>query len=166
MIKPNLIGIGLGLAIARFVVNAGHNVVITARSQSALEAFQAEMPAQIRSIAGDITDPTLAKHIADCAESTFGSIDGLVINQGIMEPVERIANSKAEGWRKCFDINLFSAISLVSIQFRLSMSVTKTSSKQLCQHCANRKERLSSHPQERLVILTLRGAHMAPPRPL
>ena len=104
---------GLGLAIARYVVNEGHNVVVTARNASALEEFQKEAPDQIRTVAGDIRDASHATIITVAAETVFGQIDGLVINHGTMDPVARIASSTADEWRECFDTNLFSAITLV-----------------------------------------------------
>ena len=94
-------------------MSEGHSVIATARSKEALEHLQAVAPMQIRIIVGDITDPTLAKRLVETAESEWGTLDGLVINQGTMDPVTRIAASKAQDWKTCFDINVFSAISLV-----------------------------------------------------
>ncbi|MCJ1331742.1 hypothetical protein MMC10_008434 [Thelotrema lepadinum] len=104
---------GLGLAIARYIVSEGHNVIVTARDASALEDFRKEAPDQIRVVAGDIRDASHATIIAIAAETVFGQIDGLVINHGTMEPVARIASSTADEWRNCLDINLFSAITLL-----------------------------------------------------
>lgn len=118
-------------------------MVVTARTEAALERFRAETPRQIRLIAGDITDPALAKTIAETAESEFGQINGLVINHGIMEPVERIAESTAEKWRKCFDINLFSAISLVSPADFFRSQLTDLRYTRYCPRCAKHEVGLS-----------------------
>ncbi len=45
---------------------------------------------------------------------TFGKIDGLVINHSSLSPMTKIFDSDAEEWRRAFDINVFSAVALVS----------------------------------------------------
>ena len=149
---------GLGLAIARYIVDTGHNVVVTARSKTALEvgepgisrilnrlilvkSFQTGLPKQVRTVTGDITDPIIATKVAEAAKSSFGQIDGLVINHGIMDPVARIADGEAEEWKKCFDINLFSAISLVKLLlvYWFQPKLTIISSRQHYLYYANRK---------------------------
>ena len=41
-------------------------------------------------------------------------LDGVIVNHGILDPVKRVANVEAEEWRNLFDVNVFSAIALVS----------------------------------------------------
>jgi NAD(P)-dependent dehydrogenase (short-subunit alcohol dehydrogenase family) len=36
------------------------------------------------------------------------------VNHGSLDPVKKIADSSVEEWRKGFDVNVFSAIGLVS----------------------------------------------------
>jgi NADP-dependent 3-hydroxy acid dehydrogenase YdfG len=101
------------LAISRYLLKHGHNVVATARSGHLLQELLSEYPKQLCVISGNITNNNLAYSITEAATENFGKIDGLVINQGTMEPVERIGDSKVDDWKQCFDVNFFSAISLV-----------------------------------------------------
>ena len=87
----------------------------SARNKAALDSFEAESPQQVRTVAGDMADLSLAPKIVQLAQKEFGQLDGLVINHGMLEPVQRIANWTAEEWKRHFDINFFSAVALVSI---------------------------------------------------
>ena len=106
--------LGIGLAIARYLLHSGNNVVVLARSRAPLEELKDQYPKQVRVVTGDMADFSIAKRAAELATSEFGQIDGLVINHGLLSPVTRVADSKVEEWKKSFDINFFSAIELVS----------------------------------------------------
>ena len=45
---------------------------------------------------------------------TFGKIDGVVVNHGVLSPMTRIENASIEEWKKLYDANFFSALALVS----------------------------------------------------
>lgn len=105
---------GIGLAIARYLLHDGNNVVVLARSRAPLEELQDQYPKQVRVVTGDIAEFSIAKRAAGLATSEFGQIDGLVINHGQLSPVTRIADSNVEEWKNSFDISFFSAIELVS----------------------------------------------------
>lgn len=47
--------------------------------------------------------------------SRWNRLDGVIINHGTLDPVKKVADSSAEEWRKSFDINVFSALSIVSV---------------------------------------------------
>ena len=64
-------------------------------------------------MAGDITESSLSNEIAQVAEKEFYRLDGLVVNQGMLEPVERIADANIEAWQNNFNVNVFSAVQLV-----------------------------------------------------
>ena len=101
------------------------NLIVTARTQHALEKLQAEYPNQVECLTGDMADMSTGPKAVELAKSKWNRIDGLVINHGILEPVERIATSNVEEWRKTFDTNYFSAVSLVGITLILaSLQVT------------------------------------------
>lgn len=48
---------GIGLAVAKWLLNASHRVVVTARTRDALESLKATYPGRVEYVAGDITDP-------------------------------------------------------------------------------------------------------------
>ncbi len=78
---------GLGAAIGRALLAAGHRVVLTARSADQLAAaatvLQAEYGARVQWLAADLADPEAAQSLVGTAEQRFGPIDALVNNAGI-----------------------------------------------------------------------------------
>ncbi|WQF83017.1 Putative short-chain dehydrogenase/reductase SDR, NAD(P)-binding domain superfamily [Colletotrichum destructivum] len=104
---------GIGLAIAQHLLKESHKVVLAARSKDQLEALKAAHPGQVEYIAGDLGDLKTIPKIAEAAVKTFGKIDGIVINHGVLEPVTRLADSSIEEWKKAYDINVFSGLALV-----------------------------------------------------
>ena len=105
---------GIGLAVARYLIEASHNVVLLARSDAPLQELKSKYPQQVRVVAADLSDAAIA-------EQTFsstlagGQIDGLVLNHGTLEPVTRIADGGIDAWKSGFDVNFFSAVAWVSI---------------------------------------------------
>ena len=54
------------------------------------------------------------------AQSKWGRLDGLVINHAMLEPVGRVASdARVTAWQEAFNVNLFSAVALVSYRTRL-----------------------------------------------
>ncbi|CRK45959.1 hypothetical protein BN1723_006800 [Verticillium longisporum] len=92
---------GLGLAIAKYLLEASHRVVLAARSKDKLEELKTAYPTQ--------SVPQVAHH----ASKTFGRIDGIVINHGVLTPLSRLENGSIEEWRKSYDINVFSGLAIV-----------------------------------------------------
>lgn len=118
---------GIGLAIARFLVREGHNVVVSARSKAGLEEFQSQSPKQVRIVVGNMTDYSIGKEIANLALKEFGTIDGVVVNHGTLAPVARISDANIEDWKHNFDVNFFSAIAFVRLLPRGSVKTGLTS---------------------------------------
>ena len=106
--------LGIGLAIASFLLHNGHNIVVQARSVAPLQLLQENFPKQVRVVIGDMANLSLSEKVVDITLKEFGRVDGLVINHGILSPVTKIAECDVEAWRKSFDVNFFSAVALVS----------------------------------------------------
>ncbi|CCF46522.1 short-chain dehydrogenase [Colletotrichum higginsianum] len=104
---------GIGLAIAQHLLKESHKVVLAARSKDQLETLKAAHPGQVEYVAGDLGDLKTIPKIAEAAVKTFGKIDGIVINHGVLEPVTRLADSSIDEWKKAYDINVFSGLALV-----------------------------------------------------
>jgi NAD(P)-dependent dehydrogenase (short-subunit alcohol dehydrogenase family) len=66
-----------------------------------------------------IQTPWRAKELAVL---TFGRIDGVVVNHGVLSPMTRIENASVEEWKKLYDANFFSALALVSRDSTPNMS--------------------------------------------
>ncbi|KAL8707667.1 MAG: hypothetical protein Q9220_007329 [cf. Caloplaca sp. 1 TL-2023] len=101
---------GIGLAVAEYLIDASHNVVLLARTADPLEKLRSKSPKQVSTCVGDIADFAVAAKAVEIANRDFGQLDGLILNHGILDPATRIANSDPEAWRKCFDVNFFSLI--------------------------------------------------------
>lgn len=63
---------------------------------------------------GDTSDLSLAREAIEYTLKEFGSLDGLILNHGTLDPVGRVAESDADQWRKAFDVNFFSVVAFVS----------------------------------------------------
>ncbi|KAL8790557.1 MAG: hypothetical protein Q9195_006301 [Heterodermia aff. obscurata] len=104
---------GIGLAVARYLIEASHNVVLLARSDTPLQELKAKYPQQVRVIAGDLSDVAIAEQTLS-STLAGGQIDGLVLNHGTLDPVARIADGSIEAWKRGFDVNFFSAVAWVT----------------------------------------------------
>lgn len=107
---------GIGAAIAEFLLNKSHNVVLIARTEQPLEELRKRYPEQALVLAGDLGDASLAQKAVDSALKVFGNLDGLIVNHGMMDPVTKIETSDVKEWKKLFDVNLFSAVAFVSVE--------------------------------------------------
>ena len=87
--------------------------MVTARSRAALEELKTQHPQQVHVKIGDAADQQHIAALVDSAIKEFQRIDGLIINHGTVDPVERISNARTEAWKQSFDANFFSAVSLV-----------------------------------------------------
>lgn len=68
-----------------------------------------------------MADFSLGKKAVDLALREFGQLDGLIVNHGVLPPITRVADSKLDEWKYCFDINFFSAVAIVRA-FAVAMS--------------------------------------------
>jgi gluconate 5-dehydrogenase len=73
---------GIGLALARGLVDAGASVVLNGRDPEKLAAAAAEVPGASQ-LAFDVTDHAAVAHAIDAAEAADGPIDILVNNAGL-----------------------------------------------------------------------------------
>lgn len=76
-------GSGIGLSLAQKFMNHGHEVIITGRNLQKLEQVKADFP-QINIYQSDVTKEDDVKSLANQIQNTFGGIDVLVNNAGIM----------------------------------------------------------------------------------
>ncbi|KAL1301846.1 hypothetical protein AAFC00_006031 [Neodothiora populina] len=114
---------GIGLAISHHLLSSScspnsasqnNRILAIARSRGPLEQLQREYPSRVEILAGDLSDFSLGAKVAEVVKDKFGGrLDGLIVNHGILEPVKRVADADAEEWRRLFDVNFFSAVSMI-----------------------------------------------------
>ena len=104
---------GIGLAIARRLVDDGARVVITARKPEALaEAVDAlGGPAHALAFAGHADDDTHQAEVVAAALDTFGRLDYLVNNAGINPSYGPMLEMDIDEARKILEVNVLSAFS-------------------------------------------------------
>lgn len=86
---------GLGLAIARQLIDAGARVAICARDEAELERAQAELQQrsqEVFALTCDVTEPSQVEQMIQQVKDDFGAIDILINNAGtdIVGPVETL----------------------------------------------------------------------------
>src|SRR4051812_40298141 len=99
---------GLGEATARLLSAEGATVVLGARRVDRLQSLVKELTGkggQALAVATDVTHCDQVKKLVDTAVQTFGRVDVMLNNAGLMQqsPLERI---KIEEWDRMIDINI------------------------------------------------------------
>lgn len=107
---------GIGLAIARRLIDDGANVVITARGEDALiEAVDALGPERAAYVAGKADDPDHQAETIALAMERFGSVDLLVNNTGINPAYGPLLSLDPAAARKMFEVNVLSGLAWVKL---------------------------------------------------
>ena len=73
---------GIGAAIARAALRAGHNVAVTARNLEKITSIVSEYPKQAFPVQLDLTDTASIRNAVRKTMEYFGGIDVLVNNAG------------------------------------------------------------------------------------
>jgi NADP-dependent 3-hydroxy acid dehydrogenase YdfG len=99
---------GLGEATARRLANEGASVVLGARRADRIQALADEINTnggKALAVVTDVTDPAQVQALVDAAVKTFGRVDVIINNAGLMphSPLER---RKVEDWNRTIDVNI------------------------------------------------------------
>jgi NAD(P)-dependent dehydrogenase (short-subunit alcohol dehydrogenase family) len=100
---------GIGLAIARALAVEGCNLIVTARSQSALARVGRELAsAQVQIMAHclDVRDPHSVEALVRAARQRFKRLDILINNAGIAHPNLRVEKLPFPLWKDVLETNL------------------------------------------------------------
>lgn len=104
---------GIGLAIARKLLDAGARVVLAARNEGQLRLLQKELDGSL-AIPADVTDPDQARSLVEQAVAEFGRVDVLVNNAGraMAKPVEFI---DVDEYRGVLELNVVAPLRLMQL---------------------------------------------------
>lgn len=100
---------GIGEAAARKFAAQGAKVLICARSTSDIDRIADEINENngtAFALETDVADYNQVKAAIDFAHSRFGSVDVLINNAGIIEPIQRLENADVAAWETIIDVNV------------------------------------------------------------
>lgn len=103
---------GIGVVIAQQLIEAGHRVVVSGRSERRGSAVAAELGERARFVPTDLTAPGAAAELVSRATAAFGRLDVLVNNAAIDHTGELLEVGEDE-IRATFETNTFSAMNLL-----------------------------------------------------
>jgi len=102
---------GLGRAIAEAVLDAGHQLVATARRPEQLDDLFAAHTDQVLALALDVTDPAAAEAAIAAGRDRFGRIDVVVNNAGYAN-LAAVEDIDPDDFRAQVDTNLFGVVNV------------------------------------------------------
>ncbi|SFP97660.1 NADP-dependent 3-hydroxy acid dehydrogenase YdfG [Roseivivax halotolerans] len=97
---------GIGEAAAREFANAGARVALIARSADRIAEIAGEIGENAIAIPCDISRFWEVEQAVENTVRTFGSLDVVINNAGVIEPISRLANADPDAWGNVIDINL------------------------------------------------------------
>lgn len=97
---------GIGAATARHMAAQGANTVLAARNTDAIAALADELGATALAIPCDVSDWQQVSNLITQTVSHFGSLNVLINNAGVIDPISRIEDSDPAAWGKVTDVNI------------------------------------------------------------
>ena len=97
---------GIGEAAARLFAEKGANVALLARSEEAIAETAGQIGATAMAIPCDVSRYWEVSAAMDAVAETFGAIDVLINNAGVIDPIAHMGDADPEAWSKVIDINL------------------------------------------------------------
>lgn len=104
---------GIGAAAGVIAAEKGARVLLTARNQAALEQLAGQITQRGGStcvVAGDISDYAVCQAIVTEAMQSFGRIDAVINNAGIIGPLSRVTDLPPEEWKRTLEVNLLGPV--------------------------------------------------------
>lgn len=99
---------GLGEAAARRLSAEGATVVLGARRKDRIQALADELitkGGKAMAVATDVTDRTQVQALVDAAVKTYGRVDVMINNAGLM-PHSLLEHLKVDDWDRMIDVNI------------------------------------------------------------
>ncbi|WP_179019549.1 SDR family oxidoreductase [Winogradskyella forsetii] len=99
---------GIGEATAKKLANDGANVVLMARREDKLKSIKDAIESnggKALVASGDVTKKVDFKNVVAKSVETYGKVDGLINNAGLM-PLSYVKKLKTDEWEKMVDVNI------------------------------------------------------------
>ena len=97
---------GIGAAAGRAFAAAGAKVALLARSETEIGALADDIGSAAIAIPCDVSRYEDIERAVKTTVDSFGSLDVLINNAGVIDPIAHIATSDPEGWSRAIDVNL------------------------------------------------------------
>lgn len=97
---------GIGASAAREFASQGANVVLLARSTEALQTLADEIGEKALALACDVADYAAVEAAFQRASTHFGSLDVLICNAGMIEPIARLEHAEPADWAQLINVNI------------------------------------------------------------
>ena len=97
---------GIGEATARLFAQDGANVALLARSGGDIKRIAAEIGSQALALSCDVASFDAMSVALEQTRAHFGSIDVLINNAGVIEPISHLATADPAEWSRAIEINL------------------------------------------------------------
>ncbi|KXS11875.1 NAD(P)-binding protein [Gonapodya prolifera JEL478] len=108
---------GLGISAMESALNLGCSVVGIARSKpdERLSTLLKNHQATATFLQGDVCDLALQESAVKTAIEKFGGLDCVLHNAAVLEPLSPTDSASDAEWKRAFDINFHSAVSLTRV---------------------------------------------------
>jgi NAD(P)-dependent dehydrogenase (short-subunit alcohol dehydrogenase family) len=113
-------GSGIGRAVARDLLGAGHRVALAGRRAAALTetAVHAD-PDHVLATPADVTDEESVDALFDAVRTRWGRVDVLFNNAGVSAPATPLHEFSLAQWRRLMDTNVTGAFLCARAAFRV-----------------------------------------------
>ena len=111
---------GAGLAIAHYLLRAPARarVIGIARTLAPLQDLRTQYGENFEFVCGDISQPGVGTEALSKAVTKFGRLSAVIVNHGVLDPVQKVSDANPQELRALFEVNFFSALELVSKAIR------------------------------------------------
>jgi NAD(P)-dependent dehydrogenase (short-subunit alcohol dehydrogenase family) len=107
---------GMGAAHARTLAALGANLVLADLDAAELDTVAADLRKELdvhpATVAGDITAPDAGERLVEAAVDTFGGLDILVHNAGIMHDFQTLEQTPVDALRPYLEINVLAPFAI------------------------------------------------------
>ena len=100
---------GIGEAAARQFAALGANIVLAARSERRIKQIAAEIVdagGRALAVVCDVADYSSMQAAVDASVNTFGTLNILINNAGIVDPIGHMADIDPDAWGQVIDVNV------------------------------------------------------------